>query len=134
MDANNTIYPALPRWVAGLYGVLAIVTVPWTIYLALTLPARHLSKHWDVAWVGLDIAIIIALGLNAVFSHNGSKWLVMSATATSTLLVVDTWLDLITSRGGKPFVQALLLGLVIELPLALITFLVARRMVMRRFQ
>jgi len=129
MDVTKTIYPALPHWVAGIYGLLAVVTMPWTIYLAVTLPTRQLSRHWDVAWVGLDIAIVLMLILNAIYSYLESKWLVMSATATTALLLVDGWFDVMTSRAGKSFVEALALALLIEFPLAILTFTVALKIV-----
>ena len=131
MDVTKPIFPAIPRWVAGVYGLLALITMPWAIYLALTLPTRHLSRHWDISWVGLDIFIIVLLILNAVYSYFESKWLVMSATATSTLLLADAWFDVTTSRAGKPFVEAFTVALLIELPLALITLNIALRLVKR---
>lgn len=131
MDVTKRIYPALPHWVAVIYGLLALVTMPWTIYLAVTLPTRHLSRHWDVAWVGLDIAILAMLILNAIYSYFESKWLVMSATATTTLLVIDGWFDVMSSGSGKSFVEALGLAILIELPLAVLTFSVALRIVVR---
>jgi hypothetical protein len=131
MDVTKSIYPAIPRWVAGIYALLALITMPWTIYLALTLPKRHLSSHWDVAWVGLDIAIVLVLILNAIYSYLESKWLVMSATATTTLLLVDGWFDVTSAHTGKPFVEALALALFIELPLGLLTFTAALKIVNR---
>lgn len=131
MDVSKRIYPALPHWVAALYGLFAVVTMPWTIYLAATLPTRHLSKHWDVAWVGLDVCIVVMLILNAVYSYLESKWLVMSATATTTLLVVDGWFDVMNSRGGQQLGQALAMAVLIELPLAVLTFMVALKLVRR---
>lgn len=131
MDASKPIYPALPRWVAWFYGVLAFVTVPWAVYLAITLPKRHLSTHWDVAWVGLDVAIILLLLLNALYSYLESKWLVMSATATSTLLLLDAWFDITSARGSNALLEALLLAFTVELPLAVLTFTVALRLVKR---
>ena len=131
MDTTKRIYPALPHWVAWMYGLLALVTIPWTIYLAATLPTRHLSPHWDASWVGLDIAIITMLGVNAINSYLESKWLVMSATATSTLLIIDAWFDLTSARGARDVSEAILMALLIELPLAIVTFLVALRLVKR---
>ncbi len=131
MDVTKSIYPALPHWVAGMYGLLAIIIMPWTVYLALTLPTRHLARHWDVAWVGLDIAILLLLILNAVYSYRESKWLVMSATATTALLLLDGWFDVMSAQSGRPFIEALALAILIELPLALLTFRVALRLVRR---
>jgi hypothetical protein len=131
MDVTKSIYPALPRWVAGVYGLLALITIPWTLYLAVTLPTRHLSRHWDISWVGLDLAIVLMLSLNTLFSYFESKWLVMSATATTTLLLTDAWFDVMSARAGRPFMEALVLALLIELPLALLTFSVALKIVRR---
>lgn len=131
MDTRKKIYPRLPHWVALLYFSLAAVTVPWTIYLAITLPTRSLTAHWDSDWVGLDITIILMLLLNAIFAYRESKWLVMSATATTTLLVMDAWFDMNSASGRIAYDQALILALFIELPLALLTFMAAMAIVKR---
>jgi hypothetical protein len=131
MDVTKPIFPALPRWVAAVYGFLAAVTIPWTIYLGITLPTRHLSTHWDAAWVGLDVAIIAMLILNAVYSYLESKWLVMSATATTTLLLTDAWFDIVTARTDKAVAAALVSAFLIEIPLAILTFRVALKIVNR---
>jgi hypothetical protein len=128
---DSPIYPALPRWIAGAYTLLVAITVPWTIYLGITLPTKELSTHYDISWVGLDIAIAFLLVLNAVFSYLESKWLVLSATATSTLLITDAWFDVVTARAGRPFHDAMASALFIELPLAILTFHVAFRIMNR---
>jgi hypothetical protein len=129
MDISKRIYPAIPHWVAALYGLLVLITIPWTVYIGLTLPSKNLSQHWDAAWVGLDIAIAIFLVLNALFSYLESKWLVMSATATTTLLIVDAWFDIITARYGRPFEISMASAIFVELPLAVLTFRVALRII-----
>lgn len=131
MDASKRIYPAIPHWVAALYGLLVVVTIPWTVYIGLTLPEKNLSQHWDAAWVGLDITIAVFLILNAVFSYLESKWLVMSATATSTLLLIDAWFDVVTARYGRPFDISLASAILVELPLAILTFRIALRIINR---
>lgn len=134
MDTTKRIYPALPHWTAALYGLLVAITIPWTVYIGLTLPTKHVSQHWDVAWVGLDVAIAIFLILNAIFSYLESKWLVMSATATSTLLIVDAWFDIITARHGRPFDTSLATALFVEIPLAILTFNIALKIINREHQ
>ena len=49
------------RWVAPLLALCAVVLIPWTLVLAYRLPARHTSHHWDIAWVGFDLALAAAL-------------------------------------------------------------------------
>ena len=131
MDVTKPIYPRLPVWIAGLYGALAVILVPWTIYLGVTLPRRHLSSHWDISWVGLDIAIATMLLLNALFSYLESKWLVISATVTATLLCTDAWFDVMSAHAGPALLQALGSAALVELPLALLTLFVAVRIVER---
>jgi hypothetical protein len=131
MDTRQRIFPALPRWVSYLYGVLAVITIPWVIYLGISLPDRTLSTHWDVAWVGVDITIAGLLLLNAYFAYKESKWLIMTGTATSTLLVFDAWFDILTAGHSTEMSRAILFAIFIELPLALLTFLVAMKLVKR---
>lgn len=128
---DSPIYPALPRWIAGAYALLVVITIPWTVYLGITLPAKELSTHWDISWVGFDVAIAFMLVLNAIFSYLESKWLVLSATATSTLLVTDAWFDVITAKSGRPYHEAVASALFVELPLAILTFHVALRIMNR---
>src|SRR5579864_82456 len=122
MDVSKRVYPAIPHWVAILYGLLAVITVPWTVFLGITLPTHHLSHHWDVSWVGLDLTIVAMLLLNALFSYRESKWLVMSATATSTLLITDAWFDVMSEHSGHPLTEAIILAILVEIPLAILTF------------
>lgn len=131
MDTRQRIFPALPRWVAWTYAILAAITVPWTIYLANTLPEHPLAQHWDKAWVGMDIAIVTLLVLNAIYAYKESKWLIMSATATSMILVVDAWFDVMSAHTSSEMRQALILAFLIELPLAILTFVTALKLVKR---
>jgi len=128
MSKEEPLFPGLQRWAAAAYAVLAVAAAPWTLYVGLTLPSRHLSRHWDISWVGLDIAIGTLLVLNAIFSHIGSKWLVMTATATATLLFVDGWFDVMSARSGEPFLIAVVMALFIELPLAFLTLGIAMKL------
>ena len=37
-----------------LMAVAAVALVPWTVYLALTLPRFYQASHWRLVWVGLS--------------------------------------------------------------------------------
>ena len=125
MRKHQNIHPYVPFWVGVVYGILTIITVPWTLYLAIHLPQRHLSTHWDIAWVGLDTALAIALAATAWLAIKKSRLLIMAATITATMLVVDAWFDVMTARTGRPFVKSIILAVFIELPLAFITYRLA---------
>jgi hypothetical protein len=120
----QTIRLRLPKWAPPIYIILAIILLPWTIYLGLTLPRHHLSTHWDISWTGLDIGLLISLLMTGILARVKSIWVIISASATGTLLLVDAWFD-IMSEHGESFHQALAVGILIEIPLALMSFYLA---------
>ena len=66
----------LPHWVTLLLGVVALALVPWILYLTFTLPSRHVTLHYDLAWVGFDIALTASFAATAWAALRGSHWLV----------------------------------------------------------
>lgn len=115
----------VPTWAATIYTIFAVILVPWTVYLAISLPERHLSRHWDVAWVGLDVAIMISLLATGFYAKIKSSLVILSATITATLLIVDAWFDVISSKQGPQLSEAIILAIVIEIPLAIGSFVLA---------
>lgn len=120
-----------PRWVPFAFALLATALLPWIVILARTLPGRVVSHHWDLAWIGFDIGLMGLLGATAWATWRRRAWLQGVSTATATMLAVDAWFDVITSAPGRPRVEAVVLALVCELPLALACVLLARRAVRR---
>lgn len=120
MNQNLTNLPSIPvpKWLSILYSLITFALVPWTINLSLSLPYRHLSSHWDIAWVGFDLMLIVAMALTAYFALSKSGWVVLSATSAATLLFADAWLDVWTSRPGRQMAAAIVIAFLVELPLA----------------
>ena len=58
--ARGYLRSRIARWVTLLPGLVAMVFVPWTLYLTFTLPPRHVTLHYDLAWVGFDVALACA--------------------------------------------------------------------------
>jgi hypothetical protein len=110
--------PPLPRWVTPLFALVALFLVPWTLYLTLTLPSRHVAYRYDLAWVGFDCALLAAFAGTAWAALRRSKWLVPLAAATGTMLLCDAWFDIVTSQGGGEMWEAVAEALLGELPLA----------------
>ena len=104
----------------------ALVETAWTIYIAWRLPRHYVANHWDVAWVGLDIAQVIMLLLAAWAAWRGRALLILFATGAGTLLLVDAWFDVTTARNGG-FAQSVLFALLIEIPAAVALFLITWR-------
>jgi hypothetical protein len=120
----EVVAPA-PRWVAPLYLALAVLLVPWIVYLGVVLPDHTTSSHWDVAWVGFDVMEFLGLVTTAWLAYQRSTWVEMSAAATAALLFVDAWFDVTTANGWN-LVQAITTAVVLELPLAVVSLWIAR--------
>ncbi len=117
----NVVMPTgspLPRWLAPLLGLIALFLVPWTLWLTFSLPSRHVTDHYDLAWVGFDIVLAIAFGATAWATVLRQQWLVPFAAVTGTMLVCDAWFDIVTSQSGGEIVEAALEAVFGELPLA----------------
>lgn len=106
-----------PRWVAPVFAVLGAATIPWTVYLAMTLPERAESENYRLAWVGFDTMLIVVLLATAYVAWRGHRLVGLLATVTATMLLVDAWFD-VTSADSADRMGAVLSAVVIELPLA----------------
>lgn len=115
----------IPTWVTKVYIMLAAVLLPWTIYIGLSLPSRHLSVNWDVSWTGLDIGIIIALLATGLLAYHRSIWVVIAAASAGSLLLVDAWFDVLSEHSVAMFHQALIVAFVFEIPLAAMSYYLA---------
>ena len=116
LEETVRIRPA--RWVTLLLGLVAVALVPWTLYLTFTLPSRHVTFHYDLAWVGFDVALASAFAATTLAALRRSHWLVPLAAVTATMLCCDAWFDIVTSRGGDDTWQAVAEAVFAELPIA----------------
>jgi HAD superfamily hydrolase (TIGR01490 family) len=116
--AGTELEPAAPAWVATVFVLMAIFLLPWTVVLGVTLPARHGTAHYDVAWTGFDIALAAALLGVGIGVAKRATWLQGIAAAAATLLICDAWFDVLSSTSRHEIVIALLLALFVELPIA----------------
>ena len=118
---------ALVRWMIPFYALMAAAMLPWVAYLAWTLPARNVAAHYRLAWVGFDLLLCAALARTAYLAWRRSPFVVNIASATAALLVVDAWFDVTTSPGGDDLMLSVVLALLVELPLAVLSLLLAAR-------
>ena len=61
----------VPWWVGPAFAVLALGTVPWVIFLAVTLPRHATFAHYRGVWVGFDTALVVVLALTAYLAWRG---------------------------------------------------------------
>ena len=116
---------AEPRWIVAILVLVPIALLPWVLWLTVTLPSRHVSEHWDAAWVGLDVAEILAFALTAFATWRRAPWLQASAAAAGTLLLTDAWFDILLSTGDEKVWLAVGEAVLSEIPLALLCFWIA---------
>ena len=115
---------AARTWLLLILSGVVVALLPWTAFLTATLPARHLARHWDLAWAGLDVFEAAAIATTAIALVRRSTWLAVPATAAGTALLGDAWFDLITASPGDELRWSLL-ALFAELPLAALCFWIA---------
>jgi hypothetical protein len=97
--------------------VAAVLEMAWTVFLGWSLPRHYVANHWRLAWVGLDVAEIVMLLATAWAAWRRRATLILFATITGTLLVVDAWFDVTTARHGD-LLQSVVLAVVVEIPAA----------------
>ena len=99
----------------------AALEVLWTIYLGIRLPRHYVAHHWDLAWVGLDIAEITMMVLSAWSAWRNRAIFIIYASVLATLFLMDAWFDVTTAhlgdRGASQLAAAFL-----EVPFAVILF------------
>jgi hypothetical protein len=118
MDGQKSSRVPLPRWIPLVLLFTAAALVPWTLWLTFKLPSRHVTEHYDVAWVVFDCALFCAVAATAWSAVKESQWLVPFAAVTGTMLVCDAWFDVMTSIGSGDALEAILEAVFAELPLA----------------
>jgi hypothetical protein len=132
MELSDRIHSQIPVWAAKVFMILSVILIPWTIYLSYSLPIHHLSNHWDISWVGLDAGIVVLLAISGILAYKKSRFIALSATATASFLLVDAWFDVLSERRSYQVFESLVLAIFIEIPLAIICFTVAYRVLIHK--
>jgi hypothetical protein len=116
----------VPRWTGPTFLFLAALTVPWAVELWLTLPYRDVSAHYRLAWVGFDIMLAVVLARTGWLAWHGRDHVELPAVAAATLLIIDMWFDVVTASSPRDLALAVGSALVVEIPLTLLCFWIAR--------
>lgn len=109
----------------------AAVLVPWIAYLSVTLPEHHRVGTWNIAWVGFDILLLLSLGATAWAMWRRRLVAVAFLTASAVALVFDAWFDITLSWGSREQRSSLLTGLLVEVPVALLSIATIFRILRR---
>ena len=107
-------------------GAAAVFLVPWTVYLADTLPTRFDTGQWNVAWVGFDTALGCCFAAACWLGWRRHRAAVPMLAATATLLCCDAWFDVLLDWASPDRWTSVAMALGAELPIAALLLLRAR--------
>jgi len=93
--------------------------IPWTIYLAITLPDRYVTYNWTMTWVGFDILLVLFMVATMVLGLLRRQLLILAAFTTGVLLACDAWFDAMTAAPADRWLS-ILTAVLAELPLAVL--------------
>ena len=116
-----------PSWVPYFYGIICAILIPWTVFLAYVLPPRYISHNWDIAWTGFDIFMIFLFASTAILAIRKSAYSAISASMLGTVILTDAWFDILTSKPGLAERRSIIEAVIIELPLAILSFWLAQK-------
>jgi hypothetical protein len=113
--------------------VCALALAAWIGVLAVTLPGHYRAGGWSAAWVGFDGALLLAFAATAWAAWRRRQVLILCLVVLATLLACDAWFDTALDYATRGFTLSLLLALLIELPLAALALIGARRLLRLTF-
>jgi hypothetical protein len=117
------------RWVliaVCLAGVLLLAV--WIAVLEVTLPRDYRAGGWRAAWVGFDIGLLVVLAATAWAAWRRRQILIVCLIVLAALLCCDAWFDITLDWGTSGFMVSVLSAALIELPLAAVALIGARRL------
>lgn len=106
----------------------AVALAAWIGVLEVTLPRAYRAGGWRTAWVGFDGALLITFVATAWSAWRRRQFLILCLVVLAALLCCDAWFDTTLDWGTHGFLISLLSALLIELPLAAVALIGARRL------
>ena len=137
MDSPRPAHPPVTwqrRLLIGAALACALTLAGWIGVLAVTLPLRYRAGGWSAAWVGFDVVLFLAFAATAWAAWRRRQVLILCLVVLATLLVCDAWFDTTLDYATGGFTFSLLLALLIELPLAAMALVGARRLLRLTFR
>lgn len=130
-DRHPPVKPGVSwRWDLLLVLIIGgcILLAAWIGYLAVSLPAFYRAGSWRGAWVGFDITELVVFAVTGWAAWRRRQVLIMCLIVLATLLLCDAWFDVVLNSRTAGFLSSLLSALLIEVPIAVIAIVVARRL------
>ncbi|HSW79966.1 MAG TPA: hypothetical protein VLG47_04275 [Candidatus Saccharimonadales bacterium] len=117
----------LPHIMLAAFALVAIALVPWSLWLSYSLPIDHMDHRWNLVWSVFDIAMLASVAMTAYLGYKKSGWVVVAASISGTLLLVDAWFDCVTAMGAWEHFISVTAAAFVEIPLGLLAYWIAYR-------
>lgn len=105
-----------------------LVLAAWIGVLAVTLPRYYRSGGWRGAWIGFDLGLLVTFTVTAWAAWRHRQLVIACLVVLATLLCCDAWFDVTLDLRTSGFLLSLLMALCVELPLAGLALIGARRL------
>jgi hypothetical protein len=121
-NVNTRLHVRKGPWSRPLVVSVSVTAVlaflAWIAGLALTLPTRYLANHWNAAWVGFDVMLLISLLAGGWAVASRRPWAGTALMVSAAMLTCDAWFDVTTASGTTATLVSLGFAAGVELPLA----------------
>ena len=105
-----------------------LLLAAWIGVLAVTLPRYYRSGGWRGAWVGFDLGLLVTFAITAWAGWRHRQLVIICLVVLATLLCCDAWFDVTLDLRTSDFLVSVLMALCVELPLAALAVIGARRL------
>jgi cation transport ATPase len=106
----------------------AVALAAWIGVLAVTLPHDYRAGGWRITWIGFDAALLAVFAVTAWAAWKRRQVLILCLVVLAALLTCDAWFDVTLDWETRGFWFSLLLALLVELPVAAMALVGARRL------
>jgi hypothetical protein len=100
----------------------------WIGVLEVKLPRDYRAGGWRAAWVGFDVGLLLVFAATAWAAWRRRQILIVCLMVLATLLCCDAWFDITLDWGTSGFTVSVLSAALLELPLAVVAVIGARRL------
>jgi hypothetical protein len=100
----------------------------WIGVLEVELPPYYRAGGWRAAWVGFDIGLLLVIAATTWAAWRRRQVLIVCLIVLATLLCCDAWFDITLDWGTGGFMVSVLSAALVELPLAALALIGARRL------
>lgn len=125
---NDEFFRRRRKRTAELLLTCVVVLVPWTIFLAVSLPDQYRAHHWRLTWAGFDGLLLLGISVTVYLGWRRRQAVIPASIITATLLVCDAWFDISLDLGTSDVWWSVASAVLVELPLA--AFFILRALVL----